>query len=54
MGEVTRASLDSILSRDSTEDIKAALSGSCDAGEYGVVEQGRIVPLPSNERKPVE
>ena len=36
------------------EDIKAALSGSCDAGEYGVVQQDRVAPLPSNERKLIE
>lgn len=37
-----------------TEDIKAALSGSCGAGEYGVVQQDRVVPLLPNEREPVE
>jgi hypothetical protein len=37
-----------------TEDIKAASSGSCDGGEYGVVQQDRVVSLPANEREPVE
>ena len=35
------------------EDVKAASSGSYDSGEYGVVQQDRVLPHPSNERKPI-